>query len=259
MKLSFTKIKNLQWFKKSINFVTDFLDSSYQHLLSKESDKKAANSNKKSSGKAKKNNSSHFSFKQEIYRKINHLLIAILPISYFFLDKKILLYFLVPVCFFIIITDYYRHKFEIIAKIFNVIFVKILRDHESKKLTGASYFAMAALLIFSFFPKEIAINAFLILAISDALAAIIGKKIKSRPFFEKSLAGSLAFGVSALFITTIVALIFSVNFIYYLFALPAIYATTLVEARPKLLNMDDNFTIPVTFSVVLLIFNMIWV
>ena len=199
------------------------------------------------------------SIKEELLRKLNHLLIIILPISYFFISKFLLLCVLIPVCSSIILIDYYRHKSQKIAKLFDSIFSKILREHERTKLCGATYFSIAAILIFSFFPKIIAINAFLILAISDSLAAILGKKIKSKPFFEKSLAGSIAFFASALIVVFITGLIFNEEILYYLFATIAIYATTIIEARPSLLRLDDNLTIPLTFSLILIIFNFIWI
>jgi len=199
------------------------------------------------------------SIKQELWRKLNHLLIAILPIFYYFFSKTVLLYIIIPVCSLIILVDYYRHKSEKIAKIFNLIFGKVLRDHERDGLCGATYFSIAAIIIFSFFPKVIAINAFLILAISDSLAAILGKKIRSQPFFEKSLAGSLAFGVSAFLITIINGVILNQKILYFLFCAIATFATTIIEARPSLLRTDDNLTIPLTFSLVLMAFDFIWI
>lgn len=199
------------------------------------------------------------SIKIELIRKLNHLLIAILPISYLFIAKNLLLSFLIPICSVIILIDYFRHKNEIIAKIFNLIFSKILRDHEKNKLCGASYFSIAAIIIFAFCPKIIAINAFLILAISDSFAAIIGKKINSKAFFEKSLAGSIAFFITGFIAIAITGLIFQDNILYYIFAAIALYATTIIEARPSLLKLDDNLTIPATFSFVLVILNSIWI
>ncbi len=199
------------------------------------------------------------SLKQEVSRKLHHLLIAILPISYFFVTKLSLLTFLAPIALLIILTDFCRLEFQAIGRVFNKVFGKILRKHEENKLCGATYFSIAALIIFPFFPDVIAINAFLILAISDSLAAIIGKKINSRPFFDKSIAGSAAFFISALLITTITGLIFNEKILYYLFSLIAIFVATIIEARPRLLDFDDNLTIPLSFSLIVVIFNTIWI
>jgi dolichol kinase len=166
---------------------------------------------------------------------------------------------LIPICIFIIAIDHFKHKIEIIAKVSDIIFSKIISNQEKDNLSSASYFSIAALVIFIFFPKSMAINAFLILAISSSLATITGKSFKTRPFYEKSLGGSAAFFTSAYLITIIVGIIFNENILYYIFSLLAIYATTIVEARPKLLNLNENLTLPITYSLVMASFNMIWV
>lgn len=199
------------------------------------------------------------SIRQELWRKLNHSAILILPIAYYFISKATLLWFVIPVCSIIILVDYYRHKSEKIAKLFNLVFSKILRDHEKEGYCGATFFSIAALIIFIFFSKVTAINAFLILAISDSVAAIIGKKIKSQPFFEKSFAGSLAFISSAFLIVLVNGLIFQQGFFYYLFALLAIFVATIIEARPSLFKTDDNLTIPLSYSLVFGAFNFIWI
>lgn len=219
---------------------------------------------KKASSKASKitlkiNQEQYSSLKEGVAHKLNYLLIAILPISYFFLEKKIMLYMLIPTCSFVIAIDYFRHRTKIVAKVFNRIFSKITINQEKDKLSSASYFSIAALVIFIFFPKLIAINAFLILAISNSLATIVGKSFKTIPFHEKSLGGSAVFFTSACLIILIIGIIFQENILYYIFSLLAIYATTIVEARPKLLNLNNNLATPITYTLVMASFNMIWV
>ena len=192
-------------------------------------------------------------------RKLFHLAIILLPLSYIFFEKKLLLYFLIPISVLIIGVDYGRRKLPIIKNIFDKLFGRILRDHEANNgWLGASFMAVAACLIFSFFPKIIALNAFTILAISDAVASLIGKKIPTMPFFEKSIAGSSAFFISSLIILIGYGIGFEQHFGYYLFGLLAICATTIIEARPSILDLDDNLTIPLTFSLVMIIFSFIW-
>ena len=202
----------------------------------------------------------NISYKSEIYRKLFHLGMLILPISYFFLTKKQLLFFLLPIAALVIALDYSRRKFPEAKIIIDKLFSKIYRDHElSGELSGASYVAIAASIIFVFFPKVIAINAFTILAISDALASLVGRRVPSQPFFEKSLAGALAFFISALVILIFYGIIFKENFPYYLFGFFAVFATTVVESRPSLLKLDDNLSVPLTFSVVMFLFDLLWV
>jgi dolichol kinase len=87
----------------------------------------------------------------------------------------------------------------------------------------------------------------------------VGRKIKSAQFFEKSVAGSLAFGISALLILVVCGLFFKQEFVFYSFGILAIFVTTIIEARPSLFGkLDDNFTIPLSFSLVVYLLGIIW-
>jgi len=117
---------------------------------------------------------------------------------------------------------------------------------------------MAVCVNFFFFKTEIIVASFLILAISDASAALIGKRIKSSPFFEKSLAGSTAFFLSALLVLFGCGIFFNSPTWFYIFGIIAVAATTVIEARPSLFNIDDNFSIPVGFALILTMFDLAW-
>ena len=200
-------------------------------------------------------------YKKEIQRKIFHILtISILPIAYIFFSKKQMLYVILPLSTIIVAADYYRHKIDFIGKIFHFVFGHILRDKEFEEntWTGASFVAVSALITFVICPKIIAICAFGILAVSDCLAALIGKGIPSKEFFEKSIAGSIAFGSSAVIILIICGLFTSQGLAYYFFGIFAVCVTTIIEARPSFFNLDDNLTIPLSFSIVMLFFDIVW-
>jgi len=200
-------------------------------------------------------------YKHEVIRKLFHILtIAWLPILYIFLAKKTMLLIIFPIATIIIATDFYRHKIDIIGKVFHSFFSHILREEEFEEnsWTGATFVALSAVITFSIFPKNIAICAFLILAVSDCLAALVGKKMTSKEFFEKSVAGSIAFGVSALTILIICGIFAGEGFAYYLFGTFAVFATTIIEARPSFLDLDDNLTIPLSFSTIMMFFALIW-
>ena len=167
---------------------------------------------------------------------------------------------IVPLSFVIIAVDFYRHKITFVGKIFRIVFGHILREKEIEQnsWTSAAYMAMAALAVFTVCPKIIAICAFSILAVSDCLAALVGKTMTSKEFFEKSTAGSIAFGISAFLILIICGFSSSQGFGYYLFGIFAVIATTIIEARPSFFNIDDNFTIPVMFSSIMVFFGWVW-
>lgn len=199
--------------------------------------------------------------KQEIFRKLFHILtIMVLPVTYIFLTKHDMLKLVIPLSFLIIALDYYRHRIVFVGKIFNIIFGHILREKEMEQnsWTGAGYMAMSCLIVFTICPKIITIAAFSILAVSDCLAALVGKTMTSKEFFEKSTAGSIAFGVSAFLILIICGISTSQGFGYYLFGIFAVLATTIIEARPSFFEIDDNFTIPLMFSVIMTFFGWVW-
>ena len=105
----------------------------------------------------------------------------------------------------------------------------------------------------------IAINAFTILAISDSMASLIGRKIKSGGFFEKSIAGTSAFAISAVLIVIFYGIYFDQKFYYYLFGFAGVFTSAIIEARPSLLKLNDNLTIPLSYSITVGLFEMIWI
>jgi dolichol kinase len=200
-------------------------------------------------------------YRLEVERKIFHILVILsLPIFYIFTSKLQILAILAPLTAIVAAADFYRHRLPAIKKIFNIAFGHILREHEmaDKGWTGATFVMLSALITFAIFPKNIAICAFIILAVSDCLAALVGKGVKSKEFFEKSLAGSIAFGVSGFLILLICGLFTGQSLAYYFFGTFAVFVTTIIEARPSFLNFDDNFTIPISFASVMMFFALLW-
>jgi len=202
----------------------------------------------------------NFDLAEELQRKSFHLLILLLPIIYHFLGKHTSLIIFYLLGSIIIGLDYSRRKFIKIHKFFINNFGKIMRDSEKvpSNMCGISFLFMAAIIIFTIAKKEIAIISFIILAISDSVAAIIGKSFPSDKFFEKTFNGSLAFATSALIIAVIFGIIFDAQLIYYLFALFAVFATAIIESRPSIFKIDDNFTIPCTFAFLMTLFDSMW-
>ncbi len=165
-----------------------------------------------------------------------------------------------PLATLTISIDYLRGKNAKVKEIFAKIFGTILKDHEisGEKLCGASWASLATCINFLVFTQPIAITAFIILAISDASASLIGKSVVSQPFFEKSRAGSATFFISALIILFACGLFFKVKFLFYVFGIFAVFCVTMFEARPSFLKVDDNFLIPIGFSVIMTFFDLVW-
>jgi dolichol kinase len=205
-------------------------------------------------------NNQDFSLFREFARKGFHLILLILPIGYYFLGKWQMLQILTPITAIVVLVDYFRSKNDILAAIFNKVFGLILRQKELEKgkFCGATFALIAALLIFLIAKKEIAITSFLILAVCDLMASLVGKSIKSANFYEKSVAGSAAFFLSGIVVLIISGQILSFGIWFYFFAIFALFVAMILEARPSYLGIDDNFVVPISYSIVMMIFDLMW-
>ena len=115
----------------------------------------------------------------------------------------------------------------------------LMRDEESQRLTGTSYFLVATAVLFSVFPREIAILALAFLTLGDPVAAIVGRRFGGRKLGGKTILGSLACFVSCLvagFALSWVAPLTPVQI------LTGSACAALAEAVP--LPVNDNLTIP---------------
>ncbi len=198
--------------------------------------------------------------RNELIRKALHFLLILVPIGYSLLGKWPSLIIFAILTSIIAIPDYLRRTNPKIKTIFAKIFGIILRPHElaGDKFCGATWVGIAACLNFLLFKKEIAVTGFIILVISDALAAIVGRNYPSRPFFEKSVSGAAAFAVSGFIILISCGIIFDSRPWFYIFGLFALFCVTMFESRPSFLQVDDNFTIPIGFGVIMTFFDIIW-
>jgi dolichol kinase len=158
-----------------------------------------------------------------------------------------------------IYIDRERHSNELVRGLVEKFFGSLLREREASGtfvLSGTSYMMGGFLITALLFPKGIAITSWMVLIISDALAAIVGMRIGTATNHGKSIEGAVAFFISALVIGVL-----SYGFIPHhanFFALfLACLLTTAVEYYSFQIGFDDNFTIPVTFAATLALFGWI--
>lgn len=195
---------------------------------------------------------------KEIYRKSFHLLIFLIPLTYHFLGKWESVKIFSIIALISVSIDLLRQKYETFNHIFVKIFHILLREKEiNGDFCGISYVTIAACLCFALFKGEFAVIAFIILTISDTIAAIFGKSLKSKEFFEKSTAGSIAFFVSAFIVLLSSGLFYDMPLWFYILGSFAVFVVTMFEARPSLVKIDDNFAIPVGFCVVMTFFDIV--
>jgi len=183
-------------------------------------------------------------------RKIFHVSGLIFPLIYLFISKFQLLLGLFFILAITIVFDTSRHYNPKIKYLVDRFFSKIMREAEQSgtfKLSGVSY--MLAGLFFSalFFSKELAITSWLILIISDPIATLVGIKIGTQKFYGKTLEGSCAFLISAIFISILSYFFIGFN-TSFLGLIISCLSTTALEFYAKKINIDDNLLIPLGYG-----------
>ena len=81
----------------------------------------------------------------------------------------------------------------------------LLKESEERRITGATYIALSALVAFLVFDKPVAVAAMFFLALGDPAAALVGARVSGPRVFGKSPLGSLAFFGAALAISGVLA------------------------------------------------------
>ncbi|MDD4309032.1 MAG: phosphatidate cytidylyltransferase [Candidatus Cloacimonetes bacterium] len=183
----------------------------------------------------------------ETLRKSIHLSSLIIPFSYKYLfgyNRRLGFSMLLLAFTFSMVIEFQRFWQRNFRKTFHKIFGQILRRHELKDFTGATYMLFAAMLCVAFFEPVIASCAMAFLSIGDTFAALVGMNFGKRKFvgMSKSMEGSLACFVSC--------------FIFGLFwlkspilALGGALAATLAELWK--IPLDDNLKIPLGSGLVM--------
>lgn len=115
----------------------------------------------------------------------------------------------------------------------------LLKESESRKVTGATYFVISALVAFLLFDESIAIAALLFLSLGDPAAALVGRRAPGIRFFGKSPLGTLAMVLVCVGIAAVLSSAGVVDRHWGLFV--GAVAAGLAELLP--VPVDDNVTI----------------
>jgi dolichol kinase len=195
------------------------------------------------------------SFKGELYRKAIHIASSAIPIGYYFLDKSIVLYVLVPVLFLMFLIEFFKYKVDFLYNLYLKLFKSLLREHEYDRslfrINGASWVLLGDVLSIIIFPKYIAITGMLLLSLSDSLSAIVGRTYGKRYYApNRSYIGSFTF----LFIGILI-IVFSPKYFHtffeYIIGFIAVFLTTIADAIG--IPADDNIFIPIISCIILYI------
>ena len=183
---------------------------------------------------------SKLSFKNEFKRKIVHFASTIIGLSIIYLDREVVLLFLIVSAIIFPLLDYMRINNKFVSNFYNSYFHSITRSFESKKLTGASFVFWGALITYILFEPKVAGIALIVMSLADANAAIIGVGYGNTKLLNKSLEGSFAFYVT----TFTILYIFKIPLIISLFISVIATFTELIEI-PKI---NDNISIPLSVA-----------
>ncbi|AAU04303.1 diacylglycerol/polyprenol kinase family protein [Rickettsia typhi] len=198
-------------------------------------------------------------FDFEKKRKIFHISAIIFPMFYLFIPRIAIVLLLFIVTAITLYLDVMRHNNAKIRKFVTRFFSKIIRLKENNgsfALSGISFMMLGFFLTSILFHKNLVICSWLILIISDCLAALVGIKIGNSLSNGKSIAGSFTFFVSALFISILVYFYLGYNTSFIIIIISCIGATA-AEFYSNDLRINDNLSIPFSYCLSTTIFSYI--
>lgn len=191
-------------------------------------------------------------YRIELIRKGIHFCSLSIPIVYYFISKQLALTLLLPLTLVFAAVDLLRYYHQPTREWFYKTFGWLLRQHETdetqKRMNGATFVLLSAVISVLLFPKVIVITSFSILIICDMSAALIGKRFGRHKFFNKSFEGSLAFFISGLLVVLFTPKV-SNRIEEYVIGFVGAFVGAIIEALP--LKIDDNLSIPLSVGIVL--------
>lgn len=189
----------------------------------------------------------------ETLRKSIHLGSLVIPFSYRYLlgfNRRLTFSLLLIALAVSLVIEFHRLWQKSFRKTFNKVFGLILRRHEQKDFTGATYLLFSAMICVAFFEPYIASCAMAFLSIGDTFAAMIGLSFGKRKFLgmSKSLEGSIACFASC-FIFGIFWLNTATLPYYPFLAFGGAIAATVAELGR--LPLDDNLKVPLGAGIIM--------
>ena len=177
------------------------------------------------------------SFKGEILRKTTHIGALCIPAIYYFTDTGIIIPLLIAafaLSFSVEMIRFYggeKNK-RLIQRLFGI----MIRPHEKKGFTGATYILASSIISILIFDKTIAILAIAYIVVGDTAGAIVGRLWGRVKFRNKTLEGSASFFLSCCIVSL------SVPDVELSVKLIGAFAAATVEALT--VYVDDNLTVP---------------
>ena len=163
-----------------------------------------------------------------------------IPILGIFVSSGVMVFLLATLSGLALVVELARFKLPSLNSLLVRELRPLLKQTEDRRLTGATYIAVSALVAFLIFDKPIAVTALLFLSLGDPIAAVVGSRMGGFRVFGKSPWGTVAFAAASLAMSAVLA-VADVASPYWLLAAGAAVAAV-VELVP--FPVDDNVTIP---------------
>jgi len=194
-------------------------------------------------------------YSKEIARKGIHFSSLLIPIIYLQIDRPKALLILAPMALAAIVIDVLIQRHSATRRVMMRLVGDLMRSHELQRskiqLNGASWVLISAFATVAVFPKVIAVTAFSILIVSDSFAALIGRRFGRRRFLDKSVAGTIAFVISAIACVLVYAACFSLPWTFVVAGVLGSIVGGVIESASIRLRVDDNLSIPFATALVM--------
>ncbi len=190
-------------------------------------------------------------YRAELQRKALHLVALVVPVSMGLLGKTASLVFLMPLAFAALTADILRSRSTAFASFINRIFGFMMRADELPpvggpiSINGATWVFVTASLLTFVFPVRIAAVAFGMFMVSDAAAALVGRRFGRTHWGTgpRTVEGSLAF------ITTGFVVMAAVPATAFWIGAVSVLCAGIAEIPPRPFN--DNVRVPFVAATVI--------
>jgi len=182
--------------------------------------------------------------RQEVGRKLIHLLGLSLPLAYVTLGRDVGILLMLVGCVVIVGADVARLFWSPAQVFYDHLFGKLTRKREERRLTGASVLMLGQTATALVFPPSVVPVAMTFGVLGDVAAALVGRRFGHVHWYQgKSVAGSLACLVASFFGGFVWCTLPPVV------VLAGAFAAALAEGF--LVALDDNLTIPLLGGLVM--------
>lgn len=187
-------------------------------------------------------------FRAEVARKALHLIALVIPVAALIIGRQLSIILLIPLCLVAVSADVLRTRNAAVNDFISRYLGFMMRSNELPGLggpvvlNGATWVLLSAAVLAIFFPLHVGMVAFIVFMISDAAAALVGRRVGRRhwPRSRRTVEGSLAF-----MFTGIVLYAMWIGSLHWAIFVVVILGAA-AEAVPRPFN--DNIRVPILMA-----------